>query len=95
MSETPLIKASRGFLSHFSHPVSEFPLTYNRELVNEAYEDSALFSVGGKEIYPRCGFKHKPYLHSPRRSMTLPTALALELMILWLPTVQHLHPFVV
>ena len=33
--ETLLIKAIRGLLSYFSNPVSEFPLTYHCELLDE------------------------------------------------------------
>ena len=47
MFKTPLIKAIRGFLSYFSNPVNEFPLTYRSELIDE---DSVLFSVGGANM---------------------------------------------
>ena len=39
MFETLLIKAIRCFLSYFNNPVSGFPLTYQSELIDEAYED--------------------------------------------------------
>jgi hypothetical protein len=39
MFETLLIKPIRGFLSYFSNPMSEFPLAYQSELIDEAYED--------------------------------------------------------
>jgi hypothetical protein len=35
MFDTLLIKASEGFVSHFSNPVSEFPLTYHSELIDK------------------------------------------------------------
>jgi hypothetical protein len=43
MFETLLINAIRGFLSYFSNPVSEYPLTYHSELIDE---DSASGAKG-------------------------------------------------
>jgi hypothetical protein len=56
MFETLLIKAIRGFLSYFSNPVSELPLTYHRELIDD---DSA---SGAKRLHPPLQFytMHKP-----------------------------------
>lgn len=35
MFETIMIEPIRGFLSNFSNPVSEFPMTYRCELIDE------------------------------------------------------------
>lgn len=45
--QTLLIKPIQTILSCFSDPVSEFPLTYHCELIDE---DSGTFRIGGGDI---------------------------------------------
>ena len=73
MFETLLIKAIRGFLSYFSNPVSEFPLTYHSELIDE---DSA---SEGKSDLPTAAvlYKAQTLLHSPPHDITHPLRLEL------------------
>ena len=72
MFKMSLIKAIRGLLSCFSTPVSEIPLTYRSELIDEAYEDSVLGLVLGEEIYTawQAAWRKPCLLHSLRIHMT-------------------------